>query len=161
ASLAIPVSDYILRIAQNHAATDRAHQSTRLTEQAEGLKVAAEARLLYYSWARAALRVVVAEQSVVQARGHLADARHGFAAGTLPRADVLRLESQLAASELVAERAIDLEKQLAQQLRIVMHDPSATRYQIGEDLRADLQPLPHAHALDPLVDEGLDRRLEL
>src|SRR5262249_20693002 len=107
-SLQVPLSDYLLRFPQAHAAATRNQQAAILTERATRLKVAPDARATYYGWVRARLQIVVAEQALEQARGHLSDARAANQAGTASRADVLRVESQVAAAELLLVRTRNL-----------------------------------------------------
>jgi outer membrane protein TolC len=161
ATLSIPISDYILRITQNHAAQNHSARAAEITEKATRLKIATDGRVAYYSWARARLQVLVAEQSVAQSQGHLRDVRRAYEVGTSSKADLMRVESLLATAELLLERARDLELQLEEQVRIAMHDPERKPYLIGEDLRADLLPLPNAHDLLALYNEAFERRLEL
>jgi outer membrane protein TolC len=161
ATLTVPISDYILRVSQSHAAATHSEAAAELTLRATRLKIATDARVAYYTWARARLQLVVSGQAVALGKGQLHDARRFFAVGRLSKADVLRTESQLAASELLLERAKNLEAQLEEQMRIAMHDPVRRRYEIGEDLRADLTPLPNVYELDALYAEAFDRRLEL
>jgi outer membrane protein TolC len=161
ATMSFPLSDYILRITQNHAAAAKSEKAAGLSARAARLKVATDGRVAYYTWARARLQVLVAEQAVVQAQGHRRDVARAVEVGTASRADLLRIESQVAAAELLLERARDLTALLEEQVRIAMHDPKRQAYEIGEDLRADLPPLPHADRLEALFDEAHDKRLEI
>ena len=161
ATLAIPISDYILRIHQGHVSATASEKAASIGEQATRLKVATDARLAYYGWAKARLQVVVAEQALAQAEGHLTDVRRLFEVGNVSKADVLRLESQVANAELLLARARELTQVLAEQLRVAMHDEKRDEYAIGEDVRAELAPLAHAHDLTTLHGEAFDRRLEL
>ncbi|HZS35297.1 MAG TPA: TolC family protein [Polyangia bacterium] len=160
ATLVVPLSEYVWRIPAAHAAATSNREAARATERAARLQLAADARVGYYQWARARLQVVVAEQALAQAQTHLDAARRLFEAGSASKADVLRVEAQVAASELFATRARNLEAVLEDQLRTAMHDATGRRYEIGEDLQAELAPLavPPAPAL---VDEAWARRLEL
>jgi outer membrane protein TolC len=161
AQLAIPISDYVLRLSQNHRAATISQKAAQLGEHAARYKVAQDARVAYYAWSRAKLQVIVAEQAREQARGHLGDVRRLVEAGSASRADLLRVESQVANADLLVVRATELAQLLEEQLRIAMHEAGKPSYEIGEDLRANLPPLPHAHDLAALQREALDRRLEL
>jgi outer membrane protein TolC len=152
----VPVSDYLLRLAQAHAAATRARDSAELTRKATALGVAANARIAYWSWVRARLQIVIAERALAQVREHLADAQHGFDAGTATRADVLRVESQVAQDELLLQRARDAERLAQEQLRTTMHDPGATPYEIGERLDAPAPASAPAPATAPAAPPGLD-----
>ena len=87
--------------------------------------------------------------------------RRLFEVGNLSKADVLRMESQRANTKLLVIRATELELVLREQLRIAMHDTQGVRFTIGEDVRAELAPLPFAHDLPELQREAVDRRLEV
>jgi outer membrane protein TolC len=160
ATLAIPLSDYLMRIPQSDAAARAARDGARLTERATRLQVAADARVAYYSWARARLQAVVAEQALLQAKTHRDAMHHLFEAGSTSKADTMRVEAQVAAAELFLERARDLETVLTEQLRTAMHDDSDTPFEIGEAVGTELPQL----ALEPLkqlVEEARAHRLEV
>jgi outer membrane protein len=155
-SLTIPLMDYALRLPKTHRAAKLTHKAAQTTEKAARLEIAAQARLLYYDWASARLKRAVAEQAVEQARQHLKSASDLFEAGNVSRADVMRVESQVASSELFAAKAQNLESVLEAQLRTLMHDESGRAYEIGEDLRPS--PGPGAQ---PTVEEAYSNRLDL
>ncbi len=159
ATLAVPISDYLLRLPMLHAAARATRDAARATEAATRLQVATDGRVAYYGWARARLSGVVAEAAVTQAKAHREVARRLFDAGVVSKADTMRVEAQLAASELFLERARDLEVVLAEQLRIAMHDEQKAGYEIGEDLQAELPPLAE-EPLASLADEAWAHRLE-
>jgi outer membrane protein len=162
ASLSLPLSDYLLRIPQAHAAATHSERSAALSAEATRLKAGTDGRVLYYTWVRAKLQLVVAEQALEQARAHLTDVRHTFDAGTASKADVLRLESQLASSQLVTERARNLAELEEAQLRITMHDPKDSPYEVGE--RVDEEKVPLAGGditLSAMWAEARERRLEV
>jgi outer membrane protein TolC len=84
-----------------------------------------------------------------------------FEAGFVSKADTLRVESQLKAVELFLLRAENLAGVAEEGLRVAMHDPQRTPYEIGEDL---LQVLPPVGGLDDraaLEQEAIGRRPEL
>lgn len=161
AQLNIPISDYVLRLNQNHKAASKSVKAAELSENATRLKIANDARLAYYAWSRAKLQVVVTEQALVQAQGHLRDTQRLFEAGSVSKADLMRVESQVAAAELLLTRGKELSAVLEEQLRIIMHERPSDGFAIGEDLRAELPPLSHVHDLKALYDEAFDKRLEL
>ena len=103
ASISIPLSDYALRLSQNYSAASHAETAARHTEIAAGLKAERDAQVIFYNWVRARGGTVVAEQALATAQQHLKDARSAVDAGTVSRADVLRVESQVAQSELLVE----------------------------------------------------------
>jgi outer membrane protein TolC len=160
ASLTVPLSDYVLRISQNYASASRNHRAAVLDEEATRLKTALDGRTAYYTWLRARAQLIVSERSLEQARGHLDDARHAFDVGTTSKADVLRVESQVATAELVLEQSKNFEVLAEEQIRTAMHDRSTQPYAVGEDLRADLPPTPNEN-IAALQAEAMDRRLEI
>jgi outer membrane protein TolC len=141
ATLNVPISDYVLRIPQGYASATKNAKAAEFSEKATRLKVAADAKAAYYTWVRARLQRVVAEQSVAQAKAHLVDVNNAFNAGTVSRADVLRSESQVASSQLFLERALSLESTTEAQVRVAMHDPEGSGYEIGESIQVEtVQP---------------------
>jgi outer membrane protein TolC len=141
ATLSVPISDYVLRIPQGYAAATKNAKAAEFSEKATRLKVAADAKAAYYTWVRARLQRVVAEQSVAQAKAHLVDVNNAFNAGTVSRADVLRTESQVASSQLFLERALSFESTTEAQVRVAMHDPEGSGYEIGESIQVEtVQP---------------------
>jgi outer membrane protein TolC len=159
ASLTVPVSDYFLRVAPQNAAASRAEAAATHSVESAERRAATDARTAYYGWVRARLGVIVAEQALEQAKGHLADAQQALNVGTASPADVLRLESQVARSELLLESAQNLDRLTERQLRIAMHDRGTAPYAIGEDIRVDL-PTPTTADADELAARALERRPE-
>jgi outer membrane protein TolC len=74
ASLAIPVSDYVLRLTQGYAAAAHNEKSARLAAEAEALQAGADAKIAYFNWVRAKGAVVVTQEAIDQAKAHLEDA---------------------------------------------------------------------------------------
>jgi outer membrane protein TolC len=161
ASLVVPLSDYVFRVSEAIAAATHSARAARVDERAARLKVAAEGRIGYYQWIRARGQALVAAQALDQARGHLRDAQQMFAAGVLSKADALRAESQVKSTELLLTRTKNLVELTEEQLHIVMHDPQARRYEIGEDVTAALPARAADADLGRLQDEAFDHRLEL
>ncbi len=162
ANLTVPFSDYVLRIPEAHAAASRSAKAAELNETAARRKAALDGRVAYYGWVRARLQAFVAHQALDQARGHLADVRHQFEAGATSKADVLRVEAQVASSELLVQRAEGLARTSEESVRIAMHDPDPGRaYALGEDVRAGLPALGTPRDLQKLYAESLEKRPEI
>ncbi len=162
ANLTVPVSDYVLRISQAHAAASRSARAAELNEQAARLKAGLDGRLAYYGWVRAKLQAFVTHQALAQAHDHYSDVRHGFDAGATSKADVLRVEAQVASSELLVQRAEGLARTSEESVRIAMHDPDPARaYALGEDVRAPLPPLAAPRDVQKLYAEALEKRPEI
>ena len=161
ASLTVPISDYFLRISQAYGAAEHTERGAQLNERATRLKVASDAKLFYYAWVRAKLQVVVGEQALAQSEGHLKDAKAGFEARTVSKADVLRVESQVASSELLLLRARNLADLYEHQVRVALHDDLTKRYEIGEDVQGEAPSVDGATSLAAMIAEAMDRRLEV
>ena len=161
ATLTVPVSDYLLRIPQAYASATKNQKSAQYSEGATRLKAATDARVVYYTWVRSKLQQVVAEQAFLQANAHLVDARHAFDAGTLSKADVLRVESQAASSRLLVERAKSLAEVTETQIRVAMHDQSPEPYEVGETVIGEAPKVSGADNLNALWAEAASARLEI
>jgi outer membrane protein TolC len=162
ATLQVPLTDYLLRMPQAHEAAKDSARASALSEKATRLRIAAEARAAYYQWWRARLQVRVAEQALAQARGHLQDVQHAADVQAASKADVLRVESQVAAAELLLVRTRSAVTITENHLRTVMHDDSGRVYDSDENLSAAVGPeLAEGHAITTLWDEAGRQRLEL
>lgn len=162
ATLQIPLSDYLLRTPQVHEAAKENARASALGERATRLRIAAEARTAYYQWWRARLQVRVAEQAVAQARAHLRDVQHAAEVQVASKADVLRVESQVAAAELLLVRTRNAVAITDHHLRTVMHDDSGRAYDSDEDLSATVGPeIAGSQPVANLWDEAGRQRLEL
>jgi outer membrane protein TolC len=162
AGLQVPLMDYLLRIPSVNEAARQQREASRWSVLATRRQVAADAREAYYAWARSRLQVVVAQQALLQTRAHLQSAQSSFEAGGANKADVMRVQAQVAASELFLQRARDLELVTSEQLRAAMHDREDARYEIGEDLNMALAPLPVTEGETPaLVEEAWRGRAEV
>jgi outer membrane protein TolC len=160
ATLNVPLSDYLLRIPQGYAAATKNEKATKFSEGASRLKAASDARVVYYTWVRAKLQEIVADQALAQANAHLVDARHAFDAGTLNKADVLRFESQAASSRLLVERAKSLAEVTETQIRVAMHDTSPGPYEVGETVVGEQPKVSGIENLTALWNEASAARLE-
>ena len=159
ASVTVPLTDYLLSTSN---AVDAAHQnerSARLNREATRLQARNQAKLLYYEWVRTRLQVVVAKQTVDQAKGSLERATTAFAAGRVSKADVLNAESVLASAELRVESTESQATLAEERLRVIMHDSSGAKYEIGEDLFKTM-PRTQKQDLSALLAEARKKRLE-
>ncbi|HVU06143.1 MAG TPA: TolC family protein [Polyangiaceae bacterium] len=157
-SVVVPISDYFLRIGQSKEAAVSQKEAQEITAEATRRQIAMEARLAYYSWARARLGGVVTEQSVDQAKRHLDFSKAARDSGRAPNADVLRAESLVSAAELANTRMHDGEALALERLHTVMHDGGLPR-EIGEDLLAGL-PDGEPPSIESLYSEAVTRRPE-
>jgi outer membrane protein TolC len=161
AQLSVPLSDYLLRVPHAVDAAAASEKAAALDARAARLRVATDARILYYSWVRSRLQLTVTEQTLAQTRAHHLDAQRLAAAGVISQADVLRAEAQVAESELLLERARNLAQLNEQRLRTSMHDVSGARYEIGEGVEGAAPAAPPPADVSELARQAFARRLEL
>jgi outer membrane protein TolC len=133
-ALAVPVSSYVLTLAEQARAARHSLAAARLRGELTRRANAAEARLAFYTWVRARLGARVSAQTLEQATQVLAVARANLELGRVSAADVLRAESQAASAELALSEADELLTLAEARLRTLMHDPSSEAYVIGEDV---------------------------
>lgn len=160
AALVVPVSDYLLKISQSHAAAVHAQRAAEMNARALDLKIRADAKLAYYAWARVRLSVTVSEEGLDQVRVHLRDAQSLFRHGAASSADVARVESQVATNERLVADAKSLERVGLEQLQTVMHEHETPSWEIGEDFARAL-PADESTDLDALLDEAVHARPEV
>ena len=160
-SLALPISDYLLRIVQAHSAARHSAAGASLALQAARRQVATAGRLAFYGWVRARLQVVIADAAVAQAKAHLADVARLREVGRVPPADALRVDAQLAAAEQLRARALEARAVQFQQLQTLLHASGMQEPGIGEDVRSALPPLRESLDSDRWVDRAIDQRPEL
>ncbi|WP_437818992.1 TolC family protein [Sorangium sp. So ce1078] len=161
ASLAVPISDYVFRISQGYAAASHAESAKKLELQAETLQAAADAKIAFFNWVRVKGQVVVAGEAVAQARAHVEDARRTFEVGLLSRADVLRLEAQVAGAEQLLNEAQAALLIADDQIRIALGAPQDRPLALGIDVMGSAPASPSAEAVPALFQEALQRRLEI
>jgi outer membrane protein len=161
AGLLVPVSDYLLRISRAEQAAADGRDAATLGTRAARLNAGADAKLVYYSWVRARLQQVVAEQGLTQAKSHLEAVKAAREVDRLSQADQLRAESAVASAELMVERASNLTKMGEDRLRTLLRDPPERGYSIGEDpMRRDTAPRERRD-FSALYREALAHRVEL
>jgi outer membrane protein len=160
AALGVPISDYALRLSKTMAATRANERATQLNKQAEELKVATDARIAYYNWVRGVAATTVAESALVRIKALQKDTEAAFSVGVSTKADVLRVDSLAASTELTITEAQNFKQITAEQLAVMMSEPSRD-YQVGENVRAAPPPAGQDAPLPTLVAESHRRRLEL
>jgi outer membrane protein TolC len=160
ASLAVPVSDYVLRLSHSYAAASHNEKAARLSADAEGLQAASDGKIAYFNWVRARGGVVVAAEAVEQARAHVDDAKKAFGVGLASKADVFRIEAQLAAAQQAVAEAQAFSAVAEEQMRIVVGAPADKPLEIGSDVLHDV-PAPPGDTLQALQEQALTRRLEI
>ena len=161
ATLAAPLSDYLLRIAPTHAVALRAEEAARFAHQAARQRTALGTKILYYEWARARLSRIVEEAALAQVRGHLEDARKALAAGSASRADVLSVVAHEAVAEQAVVHARARTTALETRLHTVMHVDDRAPLAIGEAIEGDVTFAAESRDLDRLTTEAEKARPEV
>lgn len=159
AMLTVPISDYFLRIGQAYSAATRSEEASRFDYQAARAKSYSDGKIAYFTWLRGRGAVIVTTQTLAVAQAHLKDAENQFAVGNASKADVLRAQTQLAASELQVERAKSVAIQAERQVRVAMHLKDEEVIVPGDRLDAPLPPV--AGNIRGLIDEAVSQRAEL
>ncbi len=159
AQLAVPVSDYFLRIAKVYSAATHAEDAARFDVVAARAKSSTDGKIAYYNWLRARGQLYISFQAQNDVRAHLKDARNALAAGHASMADVLRAETAAANAELLVERSKSLHDITEKQVMIAIHVPSDERLTIGEYL--DIPPTAYVGNVKALVTQAHSQRPEL
>lgn len=158
-TLAVPISDYFLRINQSYTAATLSRDAARFDVAAARAKASADGRVAYYTWLRARGAQIVAQQALADQKTHLTDARNIFTVGRASKADVLRAETAVASAELAVERSKNLVELTEKQVRVAMHDASDAQIVPGEGIDAPVTPFQGN--LQQLTQEGLGGRMEV
>lgn len=159
ATIAVPISDYFLRIGKSYTAATQQSEAAQFDVAGARAKSYADGKVAYFTWLRARGAVTVAEQSLAVARAHQKDAENQFAVGNASKADVLRAQTQVAAAELAVERAKSGVVLTERQIRIAMHAKEEEKIAPGESLDGALASIPPN--VKALVAEAHTQRPEL
>lgn len=159
ASIAIPISDYLLRINQAHTATTKQEEAARHDIATARAKSFSDGKLAYFSWLRARGALNVAQQNLAVAQAHLKDAQNQFSVGNASKADVLRAQTQVASAELLIERAKSGVVLAERQVRVAMHASDDEKLEPGESIDGALPPPPPNPRA--LISEAHSKRPEI
>jgi outer membrane protein TolC len=154
----LPLSDYLLRFPKQIAAARLATEAARLGQRQNAVDAAQEARLAYYEWVRARLQTLVAKRQLTQVQATLGQVRALADAQRVSRADLMRVESQEAQTDQIADQLQQLSDLREEQLRILI-GAGNEQLAIGEDIRVDVTA-PGASGLDELVTSAQKQRLD-
>lgn len=160
AQIALPISDYVLRISQGYAVASHNENAKRIELEAERLAASADAKITFYNWIRAKGGAVVTKEAVAQADAHLTDVKRAFDVGLASKGDVLRLEAQVASAQQLAADTEALANLSEEQLRLLLALPPDKPLAIGIDVM-DTHVEPSNIVLTALQDEALAKRLEI
>ncbi len=104
--------------------------------------------------------IVVSREAIAQSKAHHEDAKKQFAVGLASKADVLRIDAQVAAAQQAEAESIAFAAVAEEQLRILLATPADQALEIGSDV-LNQPAVPPGDALGTLQDLALSRRLEL
>jgi outer membrane protein TolC len=160
ASLSVPLTDYFLKFPQLLDASKSGRNLAQLNRSAAQARTATDAKVAYYSWARAVLQEVAARQAHRRALDHLADTKRAYEAGLATNADCRSIEAQEALAELLETRAANNVAITAEQVRLQLHLPPETQFEIGEAI-ITAPDLPRVPRFDQAWQEAQQSRPEL
>ncbi len=164
AGLVIPLSDYALNFASALKGANAATKAAELNEEAAKLNAGANARLRYYEWVRAKLRVRETKKALVRAQAQLENLRVLQGGGRVARADVLRQEAFVSSSELEVRRADTNEAIARQSLHELMNggEEATPNWEIGEDIMAPQRRVEaDVSEIQELQRQAVENRLEV
>lgn len=141
ASLLVPLSDYVLRVYQQHQSAIDAYEAAKWNAEVTKMNASADARVAFYNYLRARSTVNIAKAAVAQAAAHLKDMKNRLDAKVVTVADVSRVEASHAAAELAVIKTENLVIITEANLRMLMHAADETHFAVGEDLEAELPKL--------------------
>jgi outer membrane protein TolC len=156
--LQLQLSDYVVRYPKLIAAARLGTEAARIGKRSSEVDAAQEARVAYYEWVRARLQTLIAKRQLTQVRATLGQVRALADAQRVSRADLMRVESQEAQAEQVADQLQQLADLREEQLRLLIGagtEPLA----IGEDVRTDIAA-PAIAPLDQAVATAEQQRLD-
>jgi outer membrane protein TolC len=159
ATIAVPLSDYLLRVPKLIDAAHAAEDVARTSKKSSEVRVGQDARIAYYEWIRAKLQVLIAQRQHLQVQAVLKQVRALAEAQRMSKADLMRVEAEEAGADqtvnALARLAALREEQLRIQIGADLHEP----LQIGEDVRQDIAA-PDVGELDSSLTAATKSRLE-
>jgi outer membrane protein TolC len=165
AELLVPLSDYVFNVKQAVGGARSAQEAARLTERAERVTASANAKIAYYDWVGAKLAARETDKSVERARKQYETLKAQQAAGRAARADVLRADAFLSATELDQVRARTQESIARERLNVLMTggvETNQPQYAIGEDiLNPPVVRTADQKSISELQQEAITYRMEL
>jgi outer membrane protein len=159
--LTIPLTDYLLRLAQTLRATNRSRDAAQYEENAARVTSAANGKLAYYDWVRSRLETIVAEQALAQAGAQLSRMEALHSVGRASVADLLQSQAFQADAQLSLSQSQTFSAITEERLRTTIHTRPEEQLTIGEDVLADFEAKNEASGLEALYGEALAGRLEI
>lgn len=138
ATLTIPLTDYVLRLSQEHGAARRRAGAARLDRLASEAQAYSNAKIDFYQYVKAMAQNDVLVEAKAVAAVHLQDAQNLFRVGRGSDADVQAADANVAAAQLAVDQATEMLGVAEEQLRIATHAPPSEPASIGEDVTSAL-----------------------
>lgn len=160
AQLAVPISDYILSLLPAKRGSQARRDAVALARDAERVKVETDARLAYYNWLRTVAAVVAVEDSLRRVKARQQDVANLFEAGAATKAEVMRIDAQIAQIEQAINDAKTLRATTEQALAIMLDDPRL-EFVPGEDIIQLPPDPPNVGTLEQMIQEAQLSRLEM
>jgi outer membrane protein TolC len=159
ATLTVPLTDYVLRLSQEHGAASRRADAAKLDTLASEAQASSDAKLDFYQYVKAVAQRDVLGEAKAVAEVHLLDTRNMFRVGRGSNADVAAADANVAAAQLAIDQATEMVGVAEEQLRIATHAQEREPVSIGEDVTS---ALPHeAYDLAALKQEAAANRPEI
>lgn len=159
ASLTYPVSDVFFTILPSYSGAQSAAKAEQARYETEKASVALHAREAFFHFALAQGALVVAESSVVQMEAHAKQVDALVRAGVAARVDAMRIQAQLASTQVAVAKARAGVATAEGALRMLLHMGADEQPSVGQVL-TDL-PAPVTESRDALVSRALGERGEL
>ena len=138
ATLTLPVSDYVLRLARGLQAAKHGRDAAEWDSVVAAARARLAGKISFYEWIRANASVDAAQRSLAEARAHLADVKNQFGQGNTSRADVLRVDSAAASAEAALAEAGAQRATAEARLRTLLHLPEAEPLSTRDGVSAPL-----------------------
>jgi len=146
ATLTLPLTDYLLRLARGLAAAKHGLRAAEWESVVTDSRARLAGRIAFYEWIRTNASVDAAKQSVTEQRAHLTDVTSQLSQGNASRADALRVDSAVASAEATLAEA-DAQRATAEtRLRTLLHFSDSVSLTTHDALNARLDSVARNEA---------------
>ena len=140
ATLTLPLSDYVLRLARGLEAAQRGRDAAEWEVVVADSRARLSGRVAFYEWLRAGAALEAAKDTVTEQRAHVADVTKQLAQGNASRADLLRVESAVSGAEATLAEATAQRATAERRLRTLLHLDDSQPVTTNEGVDATLAP---------------------
>jgi outer membrane protein len=159
ATLTLPLSDYVLRLARGLEAAKRGRDAAEWEVVVADSRARLSGRIAFYEWLRAGAAVVAAKETVTEQEAHLADVTHQLGQGNASGADLLRVESAVSGAEATLAEASAQRATAESRLRTLLRLDDSQPLTTNEGVEGTL--LPSTRSQGEWVAEAHRTRAEL